>query len=157
VSVRTKKRTFVVLAMASALALSACGGSDSESSDTSVSADSVAKDDTAPGGDLEAFCADATDAENAANIPDNADAAAVAEQMNVQAQRLSELASTAPADVKGDVELLAKAAADMAAALAEDPTLENFDAVVESFATEEVNTASTNVEAFLSENCGASE
>jgi hypothetical protein len=59
--------------------------------------------------------------------------------------------------VKGDVELLAKAAADMAAALAEDPTLENFEAVVESFATEEVNTASTNVEAFLSENCGASE
>jgi hypothetical protein len=147
----------VVLAAASALALAACGGSDGESSDTSVSADSVAQEDTAEGGDLEAFCADATDAENAADLPDNADAAAVAEQMNVQAQRLSELASSAPADVKGDIELLAKAAADMSAGLAADPTLENFDAVVESFATEEVNTASTNVEAFLSENCGATE
>lgn len=142
---------------AGALALSACGGSDGDSSDTSVAAgDSVPADNAGDGGDLAAFCASATDAESAANLPDNADAAAVAEQMNVQAGRLSDLAATAPAEVKGDIELLAKAATDMAGALAEDPKLENFDAVVESFATEEVNNASTNVETFLSENCGAS-
>ncbi len=157
VSVRGKKRTFVVLAVTGALALSACGGSD-DASDTSVAtADSAAPDDAVPGGDLETFCAAATDAENAADLSDGADAAAVAEQMKVQADLLSELAAIAPPGVKADIELLAKVASDMAAALAEDPTLEKFDGVVESFATEEVDNASTNVESFLSENCGATE
>ena len=152
-----KKRTLVVLAAAGALILSACGGSDDEASDTTVATQDSVVEDGNTTVDVAEFCASATDAENAADLPDNADAAAVAEQMNVQAGRLTDLAATAPADVKGDIELLAKAATDMASALAEDPTLENFDAVVESFATEEVNTASSNVEAYLSENCGATE
>lgn len=156
-SVHAKKRTFVVLALTGALALSACGGSDNEASDTSVATEDSVAAETAGEPDLAKFCESATDADNAADLPDNADAAAVAEQMSTQAGRLSDLAAMAPADVKGDIELLAKAATDMAGALADDPTLENFDAVVESFATEEVNNASTNVETFLSENCGATE
>ena len=153
-------RTFVVLVAAGAFALSACGGSSDESSDTTAaSQDSVVDDAT--GGDQQAdvakFCEAANDAETAADLPDSADAAAVAEEMGVQAQRLTDLAAIAPADVKGDIELLAKAATDMSAALADDPTLENFDSVVGSFATEEVNDASTNIETFLSENCGAAE
>ena len=145
----------------SAFALSACGGSDDESSDTTVATQDSVTDDTAAGGDQQAdvakFCEAANDAETAADLPDSADAAAVAEEMGVQAQRLTDLAAIAPADVKGDIELLAKAATDMSAALADDPTLENFDSVVGSFATEEVNDASTNIETFLSENCGAAE
>ena len=154
------KRTFVVLVAAGALALSACGGSDDESSDTTVATQDSVADDTAGGdqqGDLAKFCEAANDADSAADLPDSADAAAVAEEMGVQAQRLTDLVDVAPAEVKGDIELLAKAATDMSAALADDPTLENFDAVVGSFATEEVNDASTNIETFLSENCGAAE
>lgn len=152
------KRASVLVVASGALLLGACGGSDSESSDTSVATeDSVAAEETPAVDDVEAFCAAAADAEAMADIADDADAAAIAEAMATQATRLGELASIAPAALKGDVDTLAKAADDMAKALAADPALENFDAVVESYATEEINTASTNVEAYLSENCGATE
>ena len=139
------------------LFLAACGGSSSSSSDTGVDGDAttdstIAGDDTAG---IAKFCESANS--NDSDLPQieaTDDAAAITEKITALAAALSNTAANAPAAVKAESQTLADAATAMAEALTSDPTLQSFDAVVEKFATPEIDAATVAIEKFVNEKCG---
>jgi hypothetical protein len=149
--------TLVSVALAGTLVLGACGGSDGDSSsDTTAdtagqTTDSTPVDEAAR---LEAFCSSASDEGiNASNLEDDAQVEEVAAQMTARAEALNELAATAPSEVAADVTAVADAATAMAESLASDPTLANFNEVVQQYATPELESASQKIDDFVATNC----
>ena len=144
--------------VAGLLFLAACGGSDASTSDNDVDGDvtvdsTIAGDDTAG---IAEFCESSNS--NDSDLPQieaTDDAAAITEKITVLAKSLSDTAAKAPDAVKAESQTLANAATAMAEALISDPTLESFDAVVEKFATPEIDAASVAIEKFVNEKCGA--
>ena len=142
------------------LFLAACGGSDASTSDTSVDSDAtvdstIAVDNTAG---IAEFCESSNS--NDSDLPQieaTDDAAAITEKITVLAKSLSDTAAKAPDAVKAESQTLADAATAMAEALTSDPTLESFDAVVEKFATPEIDAATVAIEKFVNEKCGAAQ
>jgi len=152
------------LCLASLVALGACGGSDSESSDASSSDTIEATSDTAeattdtaatedPAVALAAFCKSALDNQGGADIAPDDDPAAIAEKLSANATSLEEMAALAPGDVKADADAVATAAREMADAIAGDPTLDKFNSLIEQFATSDANTASATVQTWVKDNC----
>ena len=137
--------------------LAACGGSSSSSSGTDVDGDvtvdsTIAGDDTAG---IAEFCESSNS--NDSDLPQieaTDDAAAITEKITALAAALSNTAAIAPAAVKAESQTLADAATAMAEALTSDPTLKSFDAVVEKFATPEIDAATVAIEKFVNEKCG---
>ena len=137
--------------------LAACGGSSSSSSGTDVDGDvevvsTIAGDDTAG---IAEFCESAN--ANDSDLPQieaTDDAAAITTKITALAAALSSTAAIAPAAVKAESQTLADAATAMAEALTSDPTLKSFDAVVEKFATPEIDAATVAIEKFVNEKCG---
>ena len=163
-AVRLMRGSFVSVCAVGALLFSACGGSDSESSDMSSvdteqsTQDSAATNDSTPSDSpesLAAFCKSALDNQGGADIAPDDDPAAIAEKLSANADALEEMAGLAPSDVKSNAEAVAAAARGMAEAIAEDPTLDKFNSVIEEFATSEANTASENVQTWVKDNCEA--
>ena len=161
-AVRRVKRMLVSVCAVGALVFSACGGSDSESSDASTadteqtSQDSVAE--SAPEDSpesLASFCKAALDNQGGADIAADDDPAAIAEKLSANADAVDAMAALAPSDVKADATAVATAARSMADAIAGDPTLEKFNNLIEEFATSEANTASDNVQTWVKDNCEA--
>ncbi|MEY2968766.1 MAG: hypothetical protein RIQ64_1393 [Actinomycetota bacterium] len=157
VSVGRRRGIFCALVFVGAVALGACGGSDSESGDTTTAdtveetADTVAED---PAVKLAAFCKAAADEGiNATDLADDAQVEEVAAEMKDRADALMELAATAPDEVSEASAAIAQAATSMADSLASDPTLENFNQVVEQLATDEIETASKTIDDFVAKNC----
>lgn len=157
VSVRRARGIFFTLCLAGVVALGACGGSDSESSDTTTAdtveqtTDTVAED---PAVKLAAFCdAAADEGINATDLADDAQVEEVAAQMKDRADALTKLAATAPDEVSDATAAIAQAATSMADSLASDPTLENFNQVVEQLGTDEIETASKTIDDFVAKNC----
>lgn len=155
-SFRFVRGTSVSLFVAGALLLSACGGSDSDSGDATTdtagqTTDTAVVDEAAA---IAAFCEAAADEGiNASNLADDAQVEEVAAQMKTRADALNELAGTAPADIVADVKVIADAATSMAEALESDPTLANFNEVVEQLATAEIESASLKIDEFVANNC----
>lgn len=156
-SVVRKRGTFVSVAVVAALTIVSCGGSDSDStSDTTAdtveqTADTVAED---PAVKLAAFCKAAADEGiNATDLAEDAQVEEVAAQMKDRADALTKLAATAPDEVSEATAAIAQAATSMADSLASDPTLENFNQVVEQLATDEIETASKTIDDFVAKNC----
>ena len=143
--------------------LGACGGSDSEtnegaSADTAVTTvDTTATPDTAtptdPAAVIASFCADAQE-QAGSNLAETDDAAAIAEKLGTNADTLEKLAAGAPEEIKADVESTAKAAREMADAVAADPSLDNINDVVTKYATPDFAAASKKVEEFIKTKCG---
>jgi hypothetical protein len=73
--------------------------------------------------------------------------------MTARAEALNELAATAPSEVAADVTAVADAATAMAESLASDPTLANFNEVVQQYATPELESASQKIDDFVATNC----
>lgn len=151
------KGTVVSACVVGALVLGACGGSDDASSEdttvdtTAQTTDTTPVDETAL---LEKFCASATDEGiNASNLEDDAQVEEVAAQMTTRAAALNDLAATAPSDIAADVAAVAEAATAMAESLESDPTLANFNEVVQKYATAELETASQKIDDFVATNC----
>jgi hypothetical protein len=157
VSVRRSRGIFFTLCFVGAVALGACGGSDSESSDASTSDTVEETTDTTPVDEtalLEKFCASATDEGiNASNLEDDAQVEEVAAQMTTRAAALNDLAATAPSDIAANVTAVAEAATAMAESLESDPTLANFNEVVQKYATAELEAASQKIDDFVATNC----
>ena len=144
--------------VAGSLFLAACGGSNSSSSDTGVDGDvtidsTIAGDDTAG---IAEFCESSNS--NDSDLPQieaTDDAAAITEKITALAASLRDTAAKAPDAVKAESQKLADAATAMAEALTSDPTLQTFDAVVEKFATPDIDAATVAIEKFVNEKCGA--
>jgi hypothetical protein len=162
VRVRRARGIFFTLCFVGVVALAACGGSDSESSDASTSDTAEQTTDTAATGDavaedpavkVAAFCKSALDNQGGADIAPDDDPAAIAEKLSANAAALAEMASVAPDEVKVDADAVAAAASSMAEAIAGDPTLDKFNSLIEEFATSEANTASANVQTWVKDNC----
>lgn len=161
-AVRRVKGMLVSVCAVGALVFSACGGSDSESSDMSTAdTEQTSQDsavDAAPADSPEsiaAFCKAALDNQGGADIAADDDPAAIAEKLSANADALDEMAALAPGDVKADATAVATAARGMADAIAGDPTLEKFNTLIEEFATSEANTASDSVQTWVKDNCEA--
>ena len=163
VSVRRARGKFFAVCIVGAIALGACGGSDSSSNDEStadtaeVAADAEdATTDTAAAvatGSVEEFCKSALDNQGGADIAADDDPAAIAEKLSANAAALEEMAAVAPSDVKADADAVATAARGMAEAISGDPTLDKFNSLIEQFATSDANTASANVQTWVKANC----
>ncbi|MEY2628159.1 MAG: hypothetical protein RJB08_1918 [Actinomycetota bacterium] len=154
-SMRLVRGTLVPIFGVAVLALASCGGSkdstESSTNDTAVTQDSAPVDEAAL---LASFCKAATDESiNATNLADDAQVEEVAKQMSARAEALSSLAADAPSAVKNDVGAIADAASAMAESLTADPTLANFNEVVQKFTTPDLETASKNVDDFVAKNC----
>ena len=163
-SFRRVKGTLVSAFMVGALVLTACGGSDSETTDastgdtSSVTQDSAASSDASgdnadPEARLAAFCS-AAEEQAGSNLAETDDATAIADKLGQNADTLAKLAASAPADVKDAVEATATAAREMADAVAADPSLDNINEVVTKYATPEFEASSKKVEEFIKANCG---
>jgi hypothetical protein len=146
----TIKRGLPLVAL---LVLGACGGSSSSSDDTSN-----ASENTTAVGEVSytEFCASA-DANNSKlpQIESTDDAAAITTKINALAAALSDTASKAPAEIKSAADKVAAAAQAMADSLKSDPSLDSFDAVVEKYATPEIDAATESINKLVSEKCGA--
>jgi hypothetical protein len=110
------------------------------------------------GGDLEAFCATARGftVDNPAAAfgrLDPGDPTGTSTALASAAEQLRDLAAEAPREVRGDVEALADAAADLAAAFEPAGGDSVEDDAVPAVDTEAVEEASTRVLAFTSERC----
>ena len=162
-AVRWMRGSLVSVCAVGALLFSACGGSDSESSDTATVDTEQATQDSAADASvpsdspesIAAFCKAALDNQGGADIAPEDDPAAIAEKLSANADALEEMAGLAPSDVKADADAVAGAARGMADAIAGDPTLEQFNALIEEFATSDANTASDNVQTWVKDNCEA--
>ena len=162
-AVRWMRGSLVSVCAVGALLFAACGGSDSESSDTATvdteqATQDSAADVSAPSDSPEsiaAFCKAALDNQGGADIAPEDDPAAIAEKLSANADALEEMAGLAPSDVKTDAEAVASAAREMADAIAGDATLEKFNALIEEFATSDANTASDKVQTWVKDNCEA--
>lgn len=163
---RRVRGALVAMCAAGALMFTACGGSDSESSDVSTAdtavdtaqgpEDSVADSSSADSPEsLAAFCKAALDNQGGADIGSEDDPAKIAEKLSANADALQAMAALAPSEVKSDVDAVASAARGMADAIAGDPTLEKFNGLIEQFATSEANTASDKVQTWVKNNCEA--
>lgn len=83
------------------------------------------------------------------------------------AEELQEVAAAAPGDIRGDFELVAGAFAELAGEMEgividfSDPSsmdpaaLEQLEGLGEIFESDEINTATENIDAWIEENCGA--
>lgn len=162
--VRRARGIFFTLCFVGVVALAACGGSDSESSDASTSdtaeqtTDSASTSDSAaavadPEAQLAAFCS-AAEEQAGSNLAETDDASAIADKLGQNADTLAKLAASAPDDVKESVEATATAAREMADAIAADSSLDNINEVVSKYATPEFEASSKNVEEFIKANCG---
>ena len=158
-SIRVVRGTFVSACIVGALLFASCGGSKSESSDTSAamsndgataSNDSVAPDSAES---LAAFCKSALDNQSGADIGATDDPAAIAKKLSANADSLSTMAGFAPAELKSDAEAVATAAKGMADAIASDPTLDKFNSLIAEFAKSDANAASERVQTWVNTNC----
>lgn len=159
-----KKKWLTTLCVAGALVVAGCGDSDSTSSDTLTADTAQTTEDPSSAGEpsasdtpasIAAFCQAALDNQGGADIAADDDPAAIAEKLSANASALEEMAGSAPADVKADTDVVASAARDMADAIAGDPSLEKFNALIEEFANSDANTASENVQTWVKDNCEA--
>jgi len=128
-------RTPAVLALAfvGALALSACGGSDSsEATDEQICADVQSLDDA-----VDAIATATSEDEAIQLLSDASDAA-------------QDMVKTAPAEVKADVEVLAQGFAALAGATSG----ESADEALADVDEEVLGVAGDNFEQFASETCG---
>lgn len=155
-SMRRLEKFFVCAVSVGALALSSCGGSKSDSTDSST-ADNAVTQDSSPVDEaalLANFCKAAKDDSiNAKNLSDDAQVEEVAKQMSTRAAALTDLVDNSPSAVRGDVAKISEAASGMAESLTADPTLANFNETVQKFATPDLESASKNVDAFITKNC----
>lgn len=163
-SFRRMKGMVVPAFMVGALMLAACGGSDSDSTDTpsadtsAVTQDSAASSDASgdnadPEAQLAAFCT-AAEEQGGSNLAETDDATAIADKLGQNADTLAKLAASAPDEVKEAVEATASVAREMADAVAADPSLDNISEVVTKYATPEFEATSKKVEEFIKANCG---
>ena len=157
------RRTLTVfrsgLSVAAALVLlSACGGSD-ENSDSSASSETSASEteSEAPAADSE-FCTEAASIEDrvSSTLNDQSDPAALPQALQQAADEIR--AIDAPPEIASDWEALAGGVEQIAAAFAQvnfnDPNaLATFEAQVGQLQTQ-LESASTNVETYLREECG---
>jgi hypothetical protein len=154
-SMRTLRGACVSIVAVTGLALASCGGSNDSSE--SQENNTAPTQDTGPLNEasvVTAFCKAATDESiNATNLADSAQVEEVAQQMSTRADALTALASKAPSAVKSDVGLIARVATEVADSLTADPTLANFNDVVEKFNTPEIESASKNIDDFVAKNC----
>lgn len=161
-AVRLVRGSLVSVCAVGALMFSACGGSDSTTSDTATANSEAAPQDSAGASGAAdtaesraAFCKAALDNQGGADISPDDDPAAIADKLSSNADALKKMAALAPSDVKADADAVATAARGMADAIAGDPTLDKFNALIEQFATSDANTASDNVQTWVKSNCEA--
>lgn len=145
------------MAIVGALTIVSCGGSDSDSSnDTTADTAAVVTEDSVvdEAAVLAAFCdAAADEGINATDLGDDAQVEEVAAEMKDRADALAKLAATAPAEISEATASIADVATAMADSLQSDPTLENFNQVVEQLATDEIESASQKIDDFVATNC----
>lgn len=154
--VSTAKRQLRYACVGALLALAACGGSKSESTDSSTN-DTVNAVDASPSNDgsLADFCTAARDNQGGADIADTDDPAKIAEKLSTNAETLAAIAKQGPTEVKADAQAVADAAQKMAEAITADPTLEKFNTLIADFAASDANSASQRVQTWVTDNCEA--
>ena len=150
-------RRILVVAVVAAIGLASCGGSKSESGESSTSdTNLVATADTVDVAAAQAaFCKMALDNQGGADIADDDDPTKIAEKLSTNADTLAELASNAPSNLKADAEAVADGARKMADAISADPTLDKFNTLIAEFATSDANAASQRVQTWVKDNCEA--
>ncbi len=151
---RSHRRNYFIkrsIPLVAALGLVACGGSNSNTQDTSN-----ASDNSVASVSYTEFCKSAS--ANDSKLPQiesTDDAAAITTKVNALAAALSDTAAKAPSEIKSAADKVAAAAQAMAESLKSDPSLNSFDAVVAKYATPEIDTATESINKFVSDKCGA--